>query len=507
MIRKYSDSTSNQIKYLKKTRKSDHYSREYPLTTSLSIEKEVNLLEWKSGSTTKRTKIRHSFFLGDFRLDFTKAVTTINKNDTTSYEVELEVINLDILYKSNYDRIIDGAVYDVMRVLYSTTYIYTIQDFFDVISSYNSVGLKDPKRSDLVMDARIMERPRNLHIDDLVRGGIFDNPKGVFMVHHKIDGERRFLLFVNESVWLVHPPSGLINRVTTPTPPASLKRWLTVLNGTVLDGELIKVSELKNLDDIRSAKYENYTEIFYVFDVLRISDTLLTDVPFVSKTWVPGKGAGRYNPEFVDQLNIFFYNLSKTASNTKIMISKIVMKSLIKNKRQDYAGNKIGNDFFVTIQNMIESQIDLDYETDGLIFQPVGKHYVPVTGDLKTRTLKNKLEICKWKPVMTIDLLVRRHNRNLTVMCNTKDGLKSFSEVTTNDKYQFFDNLIGNFDEDPNEKIYEFFWDADNYLLVPQRLRRDKLKPNGEFVARDNWLLNAGTHFIGHIDWQERHVL
>ena len=146
---------------------------------------------------------------GTTQLDFTKVSTIHGDGEKSeSYEVELEMISEDYDRQSYVE--MDKQASWVMKILYDTKYLYTVDEYFRVIHLFNSVGPKDPLRARNVADTRIMEKPRNLHLRDLVRGGIIDNPQSVFMVNHKIDGERRFLLITEDSFWLVHPPTSSV---------------------------------------------------------------------------------------------------------------------------------------------------------------------------------------------------------------------------------------------------------------------------------------------------------
>lgn len=399
-----------------------------------------------------RTKNRYSYPArgGTCRIDLTVVdMEQVSESlDRTHYEIEVELLNIHDL------NVFGEVLGNVLRLVQDTHILYTLPLKHQLITYINSI-LRGRQGS--VIDSRILVQARNLQLRDMVWGGLIGNKETSYTVTHKADGLRRLLVFAPSGIWLVYPPSEA-NLLTNEEFPG--------LSGTILDGELIPPSKRK--PGAPKSKYW-----FLVFDCLIANG----DITISSQ---PHRNRMLFCQAVAD----------KFKDNTLLVIHTKTFVTL------DTVEN-----FFILMKKFFDQQPSLSYEQDGFMFTPEFAPYHPPSDKipLHSRILTVVPDVCKWKPShqMTIDFLIswkpivdESGHSTSKLFLYALDRYSQLALFKGTEMYPFSNQV----DSDasltkdlPTGTIVEYRWDSDRKLLVPVRIRHDKVKPNRLDVAITNW--------------------
>lgn len=434
----------------------------YGVKTKISKEETTSIDYRNLKSTLVRQRQRRSVNLNDnFRVD----ITRVNNNQ---YECELEFVSKDINFLADFNK----QIWDMIKVIQDTNIIYTLGEKKDVNDKIKQI--LDMKPNENFSFSQKMSQPRNLHLKDIVDGGLVNHfgmvkyldkkekRKVNYSVTHKVDGVRKLLLFQDNNIWLIIPDRSF-NLFSK-----NAKNKLQ-MDGTILDGEY-----LNNQNEHQ----------FYVFDLIHV-----------------GKNIKNYElkPAHMDRIreagNLIKANLIKSdvsqENKGKSMIGNIHF--IMKNFRQ-FELKKVDNQFikvdpvkmFYQVMNqMFDERENLTFPTDGFIFTPSHYNIDVQKLPLSMRKLNKYADHCKWKPEqdITIDFKVQIVNDKVKLLTSEDVDFKGtlinpYNNNLSVDQYKKYDGQIVEFRFNKQTQDLEFI-----------KTRVDKPSANKLDISQDNWNL------------------
>ena len=402
-----------------------------------------------------RSKQRTSFTFKDVaRVDLTQVVSTSHKKNEVTYEVEVELVG--DFTRENF-KIMDETVYDMLKILQGSKYVYTKDMKNQIVDDYNSIlkaefdrySYKNPKLSHTVLS-----QARNLDFKDCVFGAIVGG-KYSYSITNKARGNRRQLMIHSSGVWLLFPPYDF-NLVIKKN--MNNANFLDSFDGTILDGEDIP---LKHRND-KNIKVEHY---FLPFDLMSFQGEI-------------SQGDHFFRMEIVPSLTKIFSGADK----------------VLKLKEKEFREIKSYENLSSSIHHFESSSFE--YENDGYIITPINAPYknfylnengkpVPVY----KRTLDVYPEICKLKPweELTIDFEYEKigNFKALKVSNSAYKGSK-FNPFDQNINIQWEHQM---FNDLPSGSIIECAptRTMNGIVMVPIMIRHNKTYPNTKEIADLVW--------------------
>ena len=463
----------------------------YPCTLGFAVEKTnvqmpPNTLA-TAGAYRKRT--RRSFEkLGTdgkilIRVDMT--VVSYHKDAIVtqiSYEIEVEAIGpFDLLttdangltVMNETQQAMSDTMELLLRINTQTKHLYNWPMRHKVISEINRAF--DPKVENVTLKIldKLINKPIPLQWKDLEAGredSLFPTSTGVagsprYAVTIKADGERIFIYWNRDGVWLFNPFARVLNLIWNQEVPD--------MTGYMIDGEILMTGtafsqiEYKVLVfDCLRGNSENYD---YVLDIrkLPLSERLK---------------AARYAAKYTNAHPVGLKLEVKVFYPFWDRESFFLANSRALRMNKDHLNNEI-------------------FKSDGLIFTDTGEYiFEGYVSDNQDRS-RNR----KFKPVelLTIDFLIDTNKdsqmiimagRSVNIGGNREakmvpfTGDSSFQADPTNIDTTFF-NSNGKKVSIEVGQIVEFRWDKERKIFTPTRIREDRSEPNGYKIALDNWKL------------------
>jgi hypothetical protein len=453
-----------------------YFAEELNSRINISNEYIYNSASKNFNPKTIRTKNRTSFYIDQIgKLDLTQASETSidSKNNNsdkvsfdTTYEIELEMSERDFTRNTLKIQKFCELIYSLLQdseIPYTNSEKATIYRYVSSLLHIDSGMLR----------YSLLPEARDLKIEDMVFGGIVGNKNTEYAVTHKADGIRRLMVFMPMEVWIFMPGLPDANLLYRASKNTYLSRKIPYRSGFIFDGELL-VKE--NRKDQSPSKY-----MYYIFDCLCENGKDIRGIK--------------------DYLKRIQYAMSFIGTKMTDPILDQVVDLRIKYSKH------IPNvsQFFEVMNSMFEDQKMLPYHQDGFMFIPIHTEYNPYD-DSKTSTpiyarcLKDDPDICKWKPkeMRSIDFLVEIR---LSTPTEKKIILYALDiDPHTNErKMRPFEGTDSHPLQDRidvhhpilqsllNKTIVEFYWDENKNLLVPIRIRTDKVSPNRYFSALNIW--------------------
>jgi len=506
----------DRVIWQRKTREMDFSNspfKDYGVRLSVSTEEDLEIPPEIFVHDILRIKDRTSFlYKGFLKIDMTVVqpqsaesvkshhgigLTSENCRQDTEYEVEVEIMNWNI---ETGKKLIEfnALLKMIYLILYNTTNLYTIYErdtLFKTMNDYLGIG----GRSKTQLDFNMVAQARNLKYPDMVWGGLVGNRECIrgkiednqYSVTHKADGIRKFLMINTTGIWIVFPPreANLVRRFSEGDKDREL-------NGLILDGELIPKDRRRKsigtaITDEKIPGIELYNEKlqgysgsitseywFLVFDVLLVNNNKDVQIlPHSERMY-----------EAYEKIKVMNFNENR--------ILTVSFKSF-------YAIPSVDK-FFLVMQRMFSEKTILPYHEDGFIFMSEMAPYNPIRQKEKEEDFKRKLklrerrltkfsDICKWKPVerLTIDFSITHRlggKVNLLVL-KGKDKCVPFKGTRNNpfDQDEMVDHDHPMLKKYPTKTVIEFRWDFETGKFVPVQPRLDKLKPNREDIAEDDF--------------------
>lgn len=430
---------------------------------------------------TIRNKNRVSFIFEDIgKLDLTQATeTSIDKYDETNpenlhhnkgslqsyettYEIELE-INQNDFSKNNLK--IQKFCEQIYKLIQDSEVPYTNSEksnMYKYVSKILNINSG-------ILRYSLLAEARDIKMDDMVYGGIVGNKDTKYVVTHKADGLRRLAVVMPNELWLFMPGLPDANLVYRREQNVSMD--VMNKNGFILDGELLTQ---ENRKDNIPTKY-----MYYIFDCLCSNNQNIRNTRDYLKRLESAHQFKKLYPE------TFHPMIEFKVKDTKLF-SEV-------------------DEFFRVMRDMFDEQSRLEYNQDGFMFIPIQTEYNPYDCDssfppIYSRCLTQYPDICKWKPknMRSIDFLVEIRQITPTekkIILNALEvdpksnqrKMRQFNGSKThplNDRIDIHHPIL---DTLLNKTIVEFYWDEDKGLLVPIRIRPDKVSPNRYFSALNIW--------------------
>lgn len=435
---------------------------EFNIRIGFSIEETDNEKEPEAAPKHIRIKKRWSFIIkNEFVLDMTEVTKyqgltkEPHENFRTSYEIELEVLNMDDFDQKKLDLFLI-IIKLISNEIAGTSLSYTSDERQTLINRINRLLGSQTGSTETIDPARLTQA-RNLKARDMVKGGLIPSSKnGVnYTVTAKADGIRKLFVIDQTGLYLVMAPWE-VNKIF-----AFTKDQLGIFKpffGTILECEWIPKEKLaENADQ----KYKDTNWHLLIYDVLAFKGRNIQ------------KNAHLTRLESADQIvNLF-------SKSTKLMILE----------KKEFKLFETVDDFYQSVNYILDKR--WHFQTDGLVFTP--QNYQYNTGlfgidHMESRKLTNHPDICKWKPIMTIDFKIfhRSDGNGHYVELYTSNGpFLGTNDIPFNVRNGVkLDPMIM---DSPNETIIEMAWDYDLNAFKALRIRDDKVQPNRKSVADDDW--------------------
>lgn len=463
----YREGADPEIKWLlkRKIQGGQFDIQPYGIRIGMSLEEKINPVD-QFIPTLIRRKERYSYLGagGAVRIDIT-AIDTERIGEQagkpgqgrTTYEVEVELIDRTRLPQFR------SIVETVLRSVQDTVIIYTYQQRDELMNYLNKILGGTPRGQSQTLDDRVLVQARNLNAKDMVWGGLVGNPNTMYMVSHKADGYRKLLVFAPSGIWLVAPPLDA-NLIYT--------EILNDVVGTVLDGEYVPKGIPYRIPKNNPPDAPYW---FIAFDCLATSGNLqIQQQPHRERMLVCQAFANRLKDKLL-------YVSTKTTITLDLPDNPTATSE-----------ERVGK-FFSVMKDMFAQQDQLAYKQDGFVFTPTSIQYNPHSDDqpLYERVLTRLPDICKWKPreKLTIDFQIQWNpaKTELTLLSSDRGQLVPFRGSEIN----IFTNEVDTQNPltltAPSGTIVEYRFDYERSILVPERLRTDKPKPNRLEYAIANW--------------------
>jgi SAM-dependent methyltransferase len=378
----------------------------------------------RSIKTITRHISRHSFRIGASRVDFSK----VYENGKLTFEVEVEYLHIG---NTNFIQEYIDLIYSITSEMFKTPLPFTYNWLTTASSTANAVlgitsAYKTHNDIPVYIDKRYMSVAVPLGFDDIQYNVLFKDSTTkkdlTWNVCLKTDGERRALVVSEQGTWLLNPPLQAALYAKT--------EYHSGIKITIADGELCE-------------------GVFWVSDCM----------------FVDGKDIRRdYHTTRLEKFRLWQEGLPRVEILGTLPIN-------YKEHSQIY-----GLDFFDKCQSMWTSRATCKFPVDGLIFTPNEYSYDRSTDE------DNK-PVIKWKPIITIDLKVRKNIRG-EILVYAVGAEKKDVQFTGNEKSRLKNIIMGKiiYDEDA---VIEFECKDGN--LIAFKDRAEKIGANKYSVAISNW--------------------
>ena len=483
----------------------------YYMTLGFSREIAQSLPPWEAAGlitapepSLVRRKVRRSIVLEGseafpgLRLDLTRVAKMVNdEQGLIRFEIELEIID---------GRFIDAAIRavdDIYRLMLGSHLIYSRSEANEVISYVNQIFSKS---SNVKLERGLFADARDLKLYDLYGGGLTGG-KYSYVMAHKADGERGFLVFAPNGIWIImtNTDMDLLLRMTEQYQP---------MIGVILDGENIP-------NKSRLVGAPETPVWFIVFDCVSFPTGGQAQISVVDPKTLP-KGIPKYAilPATIERENkglVRQRSLGERAGIASTVVANLQTNPALNVLREILTVWHKGYTEFVNllqlhqlITDMIAEQLTLAFKTDGFIFTPINAPYflrdllkkgerVPSLGQ---RVLTKYPDVCKWKPGrQTIDfqLSESEDGRPLLKVSTFKDN-KTIAHVPFTGTIRFPYDIAATISDPmnlgvdpsipldfllPNDQIAECIWDGSAFVVLGLRPKKDKA--NSIEVASAIW--------------------
>lgn len=415
---------------------------------------------------TIRDKKRYSYNFqgmngGTFRLDCTEVTT-----NRTIYEVEIEIIQLDIPGAPNKLESLQ-TLYDVIEVmfqkLYGTSLLFSQKERTDVIKNINKY--LGTNISETRIDHKFLAQARNIKAKDLVGGELIvgTDPSVTdfvsYTVTDKANGKRKFLVIDPNGIYLMFPPV-FLDKIATTKDIESYK--ITKYYGTIVEGEYINEEELINSE---------HKPLFLLYDIVSYA------------------GNNNIQKETLEKRHLYLKNVYDALKIRQHLFPmfEIKMKEFIPFKTRD--------EFYSAVNKVLSKSYP--YHIDGLIFTPNNFGYSTdlYNKDPRFRKLSETPDILKWKfsEELTIDLAVvhtpTEDGQNIVLYAGNDSD--SFTQFVGDKRHPFklstdleINQLLRSV---PSHSIVEFGWNYKTNKLYAKKLRSNKTLPNKIKIVLDVW--------------------
>lgn len=405
-------------------------NKQYGIRISVATETITDAPKNKGPKLFDRKKIRTIYKIRDgVEFHLTKVFT--RDREIFETEIEININQIDDL---------ESIVNQSFSIFYDTNFMYTVAEKNGRFSLVNNYLMSDKKYR---VDIGKIPKARNLHWNDM-RSGFMFNGEFDYFASVKADGENKFLLINNDSIYLLNSSSDInkVNRFKIEKKKLSKKKDINYLfnhyNSILIQGEYTINKDdtlLFNAFDIIGAKGKSFVELIYS-ERLRHLNGIVRD----------------------------------------IVEANIEMQVRIK---PAYNFNHAKNMFKICNQIL---DTNYPFETDGIVFTP-NTIYNPEESENKEFVSS----ILKWKPenMLTIDFKFI-NNEPYSYSRETKK-LEKFMGTEENPLPNEYEILIPNEIESIDDKVVETFYNKNENRFLIIKVRHDKITPNLDWVSKDIW--------------------
>jgi len=378
-------------------------------------------------------------------------ISIVNTSEGKTFEIELEIED-EIL--TNVDRVKSLSQYaiKIFKLINDTDVLYSYREKQNIVSIFNKMVSNNKQSFDKAITNIYTTNARNIKYGDLVSGGLIGNDNTHYTITHKSDGLRKFIMFENETVWLISQ-NGFVNKLFVTDDSA--------MNGTIIDCEMIPYELRRTENDAPKSEYW-----FVIIDALVIKYENIT------------------NKNQIERLKEAEEITKGLRKNSKITITTKSFKTI-----------ESAEDLFENVIYMQDDLSVLPFYTDGFMFTPRDTNYIPTTNiknmKLYARKLTRYADIVKWKPPQEITIDFAVYNiRGEYKLVSEKRKEKTREKVVFKGtpSYPFNSRMIREnelLQSVQNGDIVEF--EFSNNMMQAKRLRLDKNRPNNYEIAIDNW--------------------
>ncbi len=412
-----------------------------------------------------RQKERSSWenLAGSFRVDITRVKSSNPQNPnlrpTIVYECEVEFIKISTASI----KAVAEILCEMMDVKQDSKLAYTEKRKRGIIADLNSMLTGYP--GDGKLQHTFMPNARNLKHADIVTGGLIGGDVG-YTGTIKADGERKFLLFYDNEVWLVYPPGdfNLICKISS--------EKFKAYHGTMIDGEDIPMDKRKPSCPIKTK------HMFIPFDMClkAVKDGISSEIQK-------------------------FSHLARLGAAESIlrkpMFGGLRQKGLSFSYKNFHLLGKDFNSLKSVMIQLEQEAAEAEYLTDGYMFTPNETFYDTGTENvrLSERVLTSHADICKLKPWenQTIDLLIERdQNDRLKLMTNSDGKLVEFEgshfyPLNAETQIDWDSKLLTAPSTGSIIEFQPFRLDSGAPALEPKQIRGNKVLPNKLEYACSIW--------------------
>jgi hypothetical protein len=351
----------------------------------------------------------------EIRIDLTsvKQGNNINTINTYPFKYELEIDfnkkkNLSSANEKKYLDLLLSSIYTIKKVVEQSNYIIPISEKQEVISKYKKLLYSNENMSSRSLYGMTSQSLEVVHI--------VDNLPNRFSVTDKADGQRALGIIYNNKLYFIF--SNLDVKYSGYEISSSNKKY----NDSIIDGEYIFMPKHNKFlfasfdllyygsEDIRSESVLQ-NRLNKLNDVLKVC----FDYTFEEKNYTENFNLEKKNDFYKERAieHVKYVNNSITKSKNEHVISKKFFTFISGGSDSEvfkYAS---------TLWNLYtkDSNINMSYTLDGIIFTPQDQKYTTILRDTKYR-------IYKWKPPNqnTIDFFVKfEKNKDTGKILNVYD--------------------------------------------------------------------------------------
>jgi len=393
-----------------------------------------------------------------FDLTNTKMEHNINRLERAipSYELELEIIPK----KKKINNYIDDIMREIEvihKVIQQSNFIISENESSIVLNKYmNLLNVEEHEMKSLKG-----RKPISLEVQHVI-----DKLPNRYAVTDKADGDRYFLIIVENKVYLISSNLHIKNTGIV------LSKKNSQYNGSILDGEYIFLSKhnrhlfmvfdclYKGDEDVR--KIQSFEERLGNADEVIKACFIFGEQKYYS----PKKYGGSFDTKKI--LDHYDKDIDKYMSSINSDIKKEKVYPLVRCKYFIFAHGGQDNEIFKYSELMWKKYIfdqntNCPYILDGLIYQPLEQKY-------ETSKRESKYSEYKWKPYdkNSIDFFIkfekdRNTRKELIIYDNSVEEKEDEGVVVKNQPYKICKLYVGKFIRD-REKPVLFQEENENYL-------------------------------------------
>ena len=382
-----------------------------------------------------RLKQRVTLFVTDnVKIDLTITNTSRNINKIESaipkYELEIECVKAE---KEELKVMVNESLI-LLKLIQQSSHIITVSQTNNIITKYKQI-LNISDKNVTTLDARNSFSLEIQHLTELLSNR--------YAVTDKADGDRYALIITDNHVYLIS------NNLVVKDTGIDLPENLSEFNGTILDGELIFLSNMNRhiylVFDCLFNGAKDVRKTVKLMDRLKIADNI------INKCFTIGKHKGfkfseyKTNKSEFDLNDVVNYHSQQMQQYMDALNNDIQFDKSYPLIRRKYFADVLGAkswELYAYASVMYkkyteDKEFNCPYNLDGLIFQPLEQEYVTSVRDSKYLDYK-------WKPPQknSVDFFIQfERNKETGKIMTVYDN--SVDEYVSNKPYYICNLMVG----------------------------------------------------------------